>query len=91
MEDFNIEELVSPYIIENLGEVYRKDGKYQNLLKEEDLLYEKLSEELTDEQVEESEKYFEAAVAAASRKEILAYIQGMKDMYHLFIAMQSGE
>lgn len=88
MEDFNLEELVSPYVIEKLGEVYQKDERYRNLLKEEDLLYEKLSEELTDEQVEHLEKYFEASVVTVARREILAYIQGMRDMYHLFRAFK---
>jgi len=87
MKDFDLEKLVNPCVIEKLAEVYQKDETYQQLLKEEDILYEKLSEELSDKQADELEKYFEATTATSARKEILTYIQGMKDLFALFGAL----
>lgn len=87
MERFNLEDLVNPCTIERLGEVYSKDEKYKKLITEEDALYEELSEQLPDEEAGILEKYFEATNAASARKEILTYIQGMKDMFALFKAL----
>lgn len=87
MERFNLEDLVNPCTIERLGEVYCKDEKYKKLITEEDALYEELSEQLPDEEADILEKYFEATNAVSARKEILTYIQGMKDMFALFKAL----
>lgn len=88
MEDVELmKQLLNPYITERLGEVYRKDEEYQKRLKTEDLIYESLSGKLTDEQVEQLEEYFAAANATAARKEILTYIQGMKDLLALLKAL----
>lgn len=87
MESFNLENLVNTYTIERLGEVYRKDEKYKKLITEEDTLYEELIEQLPDEEADKLEKYFEATNATSARKEILTYIQGMKDMFALFKAL----
>jgi hypothetical protein len=51
---------------------------YQNLIKEEDLIYQKLSDELPDEQAGQLERYFEAVSSTSFRKETLTYVQGMK-------------
>ena len=51
---------------------------YQNLIKEEDLVYQKLSDELPDEQAGQLERYFEAVSSTSFRKETLTYVQGMK-------------
>ena len=51
---------------------------YQNLIKEEDLIYQKLSDELPDEQAGQLERYFEAVSSTSFRKETLPYVQGMK-------------
>ena len=50
----------------------------QNLIKEEDLIYQKLSDELPDEQAGQLERYFEAVSSTSFRKETLTYVQGMK-------------
>lgn len=55
------------------------------------MLYEKLSKELSDEHADVLEEYVEAANATVSRREILTYIQGMKDMYNMSLALQSKE
>lgn len=51
---------------------------YQNPIKEEDLIYQKLSDELPDEQAGQLERYFEAVSSTSFRKETLTYVQGMK-------------
>ena len=88
MTEYDLEEFVNPCIIEKLATVYEKDGTYVKLLKEADLIYDKLSEELTDKQADLLEQYFEATVATTSRRETLTYVQGMKHMYNLSAALQ---
>ncbi len=84
MEDFIfMEQLLNPFIVNRLAEVYKKDEDYQNLLKKERGIYQKLSDELSDEQAEELLQYFEAANSTEARKETLTYIQGMKDLLAL--------
>lgn len=74
-------------MVEELAAVYAKDETYSELLKEADLIYDKLSEELSDEQAETLEQYFEAIVAASARRETLTYIEGMKNLFSLFQAL----
>ena len=57
MTEYDLEEFVNPCVVEKLAEVYENDGKYIKLLKESDLIYDKLSEELTDEQADLLEQY----------------------------------
>ena len=90
MEDFNLETLVNPCIIERLCELYDKDPTYKKLIMEESAIFEELSEELPDEQADKLERYFEAANATSARKEILTYIQGMKDMFAWFKALSKN-
>lgn len=78
-----MEELLNPFVVDRLADVYSKDEEHQKRLKEEDLIYQKLSEELSDGQAEELEQYFIATSSTASRKETLTYIQGMKDLLKL--------
>lgn len=88
MEELDfMEQLLNPFVVDRLAEVYAKDEEYQNRLKEEDLIYEELSEELPDKQADKLEKYFEAAITTAARKEILTYIQGMRDLLALLKAL----
>lgn len=54
-EEF-IEQLLNPFVVDRLAEVYAKDEEYQSRLKEEDLIYQKLSDELSDKQAEELEQ-----------------------------------
>lgn len=91
MNDLDLEEFVNPCVIDKLAEVYAKDETYQKLLKADDEIYEKLTEELSDEQAELLEQYFESTVESASRKEKLTYMQGMKDMYNLSMALKDKE
>ncbi len=91
MNDFDLEEFVNPCIIDKLTEVYEKDETYQELLKAQDLLYEKLEEKLSDELADELEEYFEATVETSARKEKLTYLQGMKDMYNTSLILQDKE
>lgn len=51
MEDFNLEALVNPCIIERLGELYDKDPTYKKLIMEESTIFEELSEELKKESI----------------------------------------
>lgn len=88
MGDFDfVEQLINPFMMEKLGEVYQKDKEYQKRLEDENLIYDKLSKELTDKQAEQLEKYFIAVNTTAARKEILTYIQGMKDLLALLKAL----
>lgn len=88
MEELDfMEELLEPFVVDRLAEVYVKDEEYQKRLKEEDLIYQKLSNELPDEQAEELEHYFEATSFTEARKETLTYIQGMKDLFALLKAL----
>ena len=81
MEDFDfIEQLLNSSVANRLADAYTKDEEYQNRLKEEDLIYRKLSDGLSDPQAEELEQYFEAASSTLERQEMLTYIQGMKDV-----------
>lgn len=91
MNDLDLEEFVNPCVIDKLAEVYAKDETYQKLLKADDEIYEKLTEELSDEQAELLEQYFKSTVESASRKEKLTYMQGMKDMYNLSMALKDKE
>lgn len=84
MEDFDfMEQLLNPFAVNRLAEVYTNDEEYQNQLKKEDIIYQKLSKELKDEQAEELKQYFMATSATAMRREALAYKQGMKDLFAL--------
>lgn len=76
MAEYNIEEFINSYIVEKLAQTYEKDETYMKLLKEADLIYEKLSEELTDDQADLLEKYFEATVVTTARRDTLTYIEG---------------
>lgn len=88
MGDFDfIEQMVTPSVTERLGKIYQKDAMYQKKLKEEDLKYKRLIEELTDKQADWLEEYMEAANATMARKEILTYVQGMKDLLALLKAL----
>ena len=88
MGDFDfLEQLINPCIIERLGELYRQDEIYQKRIEEENLIYEKLRDELSDEQKEQLENYFIATTETDARKETLIYIQGMKDMLMLLKAL----
>lgn len=91
MNGFDLEEFVNPCIIDKLTEVYEKDETYQKLLKEQDVLYEKLEGKLSGEQAELLEQYFESTVETSSRKEKLTYLQGMKDMYNTSLILQDKE
>lgn len=84
MRKFDImEQLLNPFVVDRLADIYTKDEEYQNRLKEEDLIYQKLLDKLTDEQAEELEQYFVATTTTAARKEMLTYTQGMKDLLAL--------
>lgn len=89
MQAFNLETLLNPRVIEKLEEIYQADETYLKLLKEENLIYEKLSKKLLEKQAAELEHYFESVTATASRKQILTYIQGMKDLFALFVALSN--
>ncbi|MDE7313671.1 MAG: hypothetical protein K2N87_18945 [Eubacterium sp.] len=88
MGSYNVEQLVSECVIEKLGEIYQKDEEYKRLLKEEEFIYEKLSNKLMEEQTEELKHYLEAVNATSARRDRLAYIQGMKDMYCMSMIFQ---
>lgn len=84
MEELDfMEQLLNPFIVDRLAEVYANDSEYQKRLKEEDLIYQKLLDEVTETQAEELEQYFIATSSTAARKETLTYIQGMKDLLTL--------
>lgn len=88
MEGYDfMEQLVNSFVADQLGEICQKDEEYQKRLREEDLMYEKLSGELPEEQAVELERYFEAASLTVARKETLIYIQGMKDLLALLKAI----
>lgn len=89
--EYNLEELVNPYVVEKLTATYEKDEAYKELLKQADSIYKKLLEDLTDNQAELLEQYFEATVATPGRRDALTYIQGMKNMYNLSIILQSKQ
>lgn len=91
MTEYDLEEFVNPYIVEKLTATYEKDETYMELLKQADSIYDKLLEDLTDDQAELLEQYFEATVATTARRDALTYIQGMKNMYNLSIVLQSKE
>ena len=78
-KDF-MEQIVDLLAADKLAEVYEKDEEYRKRLKEDNLLYGKLKDALTNEQAELLEEYFTSALSSSSRKETLAYTQGMKDL-----------
>ena len=81
--DVFIEQL-TPYILERLANSYQTNEEYQECLKQEDEIYEKLSEQLPDEQADQLEQYFTAASATTTVREKIAYIQGAKDFLTFF-------
>lgn len=82
MEDF-MEQIVNPFVTDKLASIYANDEECQNRLKAQNLIYQKLANELSDKQAEQLEEYFTALNATAIRKETLTYIQGMKDLLAL--------
>jgi len=91
MKDYDLEEFVNPCVVEKLAKIYENDETYQRLLKEADMIFDKLNEEITDEQSSLLEQYFEATVATTARRDTLTYIQGMKNMYNLAMTLQDKE
>lgn len=85
-EDF-MEKIFNPFVEDRLSHAYEQDVEYQKLLEENDIVFQKLLQELQKEQAEKLEQYFAAANAAAARKEVLTYMQGMKDLFALFKAL----
>ncbi len=83
MENFLVQ-LLHPLAADRLADIYQKDEEAQRLLKEEQLIYEKLYAKLPNEESEELRQYFMAASSTAARKENLAYEQGMRDLLALF-------
>lgn len=78
-----MEQILNPFVVDRLTEVYSRDKDYRSRLEEEDLIFRKLLEELPDGQAEDLKRYFDAVSSTAARKETLTYIQGMKDMFAL--------
>jgi hypothetical protein len=83
MEDYLEQQLYS-LVADRLANTYQKDEEYQKLLKEEQLIYEKLCKKLSNEDAAELQKYFMAATSTAAKKENLAYERGMRDLFALF-------
>lgn len=88
MTDYDLDEIVDLCVVEKLAAVYEKDGTYIKLRKAADLIYDKLADQLSDEQAGLLEQYFEATVATTSRRDTLTYVQGMKHMYNLSRTLQ---
>ena len=57
MTEYDSEEFVNPCVMEKLAATYKKDETYIELLKQADLIYDKLLEDLSDEQVKLLEEY----------------------------------
>ena len=88
MQAFNLETLLNPRVIEKLEEIYQADETYLKLLKEENLIYEKLSESLNDDEIaEELEEYFTANNALIALQDKLMYQQGMSDLLNLILSL----
>lgn len=82
METF-MDQIINLFVMAELGNIYQNDAEYGKRLKNEEMIYEKLYDELTQEQAEQLEQYFIATHFTSERKEALSYIQGMKDLLAL--------
>lgn len=71
MTEYDLEEFVNPCVVEKLAETYEKDETYVELLKQADLIYDKLLKDLSEEQAKLLEEYFEATVATTARRDTL--------------------
>lgn len=78
-----IEQVVNPFVTDKLEKLYKNDKEYQRRKKDEDLIYQKLTDSLSEKQLQQLENYFTASSSASARKEALTYIQGMKDLLEL--------
>lgn len=83
-EDF-LEQLLASFIVDRMAEIYTKDEEYRKRLSKEELIFQELSDKLSGEQAKELELYFISANSTTARKELLTYIQGMKDLLALLV------
>lgn len=86
----NILELITPHLIDRLGQTYIQNKEYQKSVKEADLILEKLEEFLNKEQSELLEEYVTANNATIAIMERLIYRQGMHDMLDLLTSIMKG-
>lgn len=76
----NIFEHLEVVFSERRGEAKRRSSKFRKYASEEEKLYTKLKEGMTEEQQQQFEEYLIAVTATQAVVETLSYKQGMTDM-----------
>lgn len=71
---------LEPVITERLNNVFSQDQGYKQAVQEENIVYGKLMEGLTENQQKLLEEYFNAVNVTVSVLEKLAYRQGIRDL-----------
>ena len=84
----DILELILPELLAHAEKCYLKNSEYQKASIQVDLIYEKLSESLNDDEIaEELEEYFTANNALIALQDKLMYQQGMSDLLNLILSL----
>ncbi len=71
---------MQPTIIERLGNIYNQNSEYQQALKNEAKLFEKIEGDFSEVQIQTVKSYYNLAYTTWGICEMLAYRQGMRDM-----------
>lgn len=87
----NIYEHLEVVFSERRGEAKRRSSKFRKYASEEEKLYTKLKEGMTEEQRELLEGYLTAVSATQAVVETLSYKQGMTDMLAFLKCMECKE
>ena len=92
IKDINkdILDMITPHFVERAGRFYIEDEEYKESTRIANLLYDELTETLTDKQRELLGQYLDTNNAAVCRGEHLVYQQGMRDLLNLLISLLQG-
>ena len=76
-----LDQLFGLAVTDRLAQIYSQNNGYKEGIDKETKLYLQLKESLTEEQMEIVDKYHAAICSTMGMCELLAYRQGMRDLY----------
>lgn len=79
----NIDKDMEMLIVDRLNDAFQKNAEYHQAVSKEMEIYNKLKEELPEQQQEMLEHYVVSASEAVSVCERIAYKQGARDLFHV--------
>lgn len=71
---------LQPILMERLGRAYNCDSEYKRAREEEYRIFDRISGHFGKEQLQMLEEFCEAKSIANGRCEMIAYLQGMRDL-----------